>query len=699
MRKNTLPAAILAVLFFIIYLFHMPPSFVFGDSPELALASKTLGIAHAPGYPLYSLITHFFAYFVPVSDYALKCNIFSAFVSSLSIFLLYLLLVNLKAGYIPPFFSALFFGFSELFFKQAIISEVYSLNTLFFILFLYFLVKYELSRDARFLILTAFLLGLGFGNHHTILSAIFVFSLFYLFFNRNYRLILPFFLCFLLGVSVYLYLPIRAVADPPINFGDPKTLTNFWQVITRWQFGFGGKHYSFASFLNQSQDFLYFFNRQFYPALLVLLLMGLYLVFKENRRLFVVLFGIFLINGIITMYVLNPDENEFFLVHEFLTPSLLVSACFFCFGIDRLSKKPFVGSILLFLLLVLTAYKYYDQKPYLSQSDNIFAKKLAKDTLIVLPEKAVIIGESDYTMFPLLYLQQVEGLRKDVVVLDADFFMLPWYQEQNIKRLPFLKGLLPDIMEHSGGKAFSGIDFAALESFKLNQAFLLAKNIEDKLKSEVYFTYDFAEMARLYRPDIAARIAPFGVVYKVFISEQPKDSLPPFDVTPFFKTANLAQEEAILLTPYLPYLYREVEKTYLQNDFEKSARLFENIYLISPTIYNAANLVIMLAEEGKKLDKAQEVIDSVVANLSVPDPKVYLAKGVLDLKKGNVNDAIKILSGIETNYPQICEASFFLVEAYLKAGDREKSKLSFEKVLQGCNDYYKQRAGAVFNKR
>ncbi len=699
MKKNILVAAFLSIAFFIVYLFHIPPTFVFGDAPELALASLSLGIAHAPGYPLYSLITHLFSYLVPLADYALRCNIFSAFVSSVTIFLLYLLLTNLKVGAISAFISLVLFGLSELFFKQAIISEVYSLNSLFFVIFLYITVKYEQSKDARFLFLILFLSALGLGNHHTILSAIFVILLYFFVFNRNYRLILPIFLFFILGVSVYLYLPVRATAEPGINFGDPKTIENFWQVVTRWQFGFAGREYTLDSFVIQSIDFFYFINRQFYAVFLLLMIFGIFLFFKFNIRLFFVFFAIFLVNGIITIYVLNPDKDEFFLVHEFLTPSLIVSVCFFALAFDWLGRRRIVSVLLTLVLLSSAAYKYFNQMPALNQKNNIFAKKLANDSLIILPERAVVIGESDYTLFPLFYLQEVYNLRKDVTVLDADFFMLPWYQQQQIKKLPFLKDLMPDIMEHSGGKGKLKIDFTALESFKINQAFLLAKNVSERLKTEVFFTYDFAEMAKLYRPDIAARLAPYGTLYKVFISEQPKEYYPPYDTLPFTRTIYLQPEEALLLTPYLPYLFKDVEIAYLQKDFSKSARIFENIYMITPTIYNAANLVIMLAEEGKKISKAQKLIDNVISGLSVPDPKVYLAKGVVELKKGNLSDSINILSGIEARYPQICEASFYLVEAYLKSGEQAKGRLAYERVMRDCNDYYKQRAAALMNQR
>lgn len=698
MNKKVLYLLLLAAMFFILYLLHMPPSFVFGDAPEFAVASKTLGIAHAPGYPLYPLLAHFFSYFIPVSDYALKCNIFSAFISVVVLVIIFLTLLELKINLKTAFFSVLFFGSSSSFFKQSLISEVYSLNSFFVAILLFCIVHYQKNRDKRFIPLTAFLLGIGFGNHHTLLSLILIAFLYFFIIERNFKQFPIAFLFFILGCSIYIYLPLRALSEPSLNFGDPKTLERFWQVITRWQFGFAGRAYSFDAIGNQTMEFLVFFNNQFYPILILLIIGGIFLIFKENKRFFFVLFAIFLINGILTVYVLNPDENEYFLVNEFLTPSLIVSVCFYAVAIEKIVRRKTIYTALIVLILITTGFKYYTQKGELYLKNNIFAKKLASDTLIILPESAVVIGESDYTLFPLFYLQQIQNLRKDVTVLDADFFMLPWYQEQNVKRLPFLKGLLPAISEHGSGGGMVRLDFSALESFKLNQAYLLAQNINEKLRHEVYFTYDFAEMARIYRPDIATKLAPFGTVYKLFINEPLRESYPPLDVMPFEKAGALPPEEAVLLTPYLPYMRKDAENAYFKMDFERAARLFESIYLIEPNIYNGANLVIVLAEEGKRFKRADDIINGIIENLTVPDPKIYLAKGVLELKKGNIDRSINILSSIESKYPQLCEASFYLFEAYKKLGDKQRAQEAFRRVMQGCSEYYKYRASQATDK-
>lgn len=49
-------------------------------------------------------------------------------------------------------------------------------------------------------------------------------------------------LFFLLGLSIYAYLPLRASAASPVNFGNPDTFERFWAVITRKEFGSASLH-------------------------------------------------------------------------------------------------------------------------------------------------------------------------------------------------------------------------------------------------------------------------------------------------------------------------------------------------------------------------------------------------------------------------------------------------------------------------
>jgi len=61
------------------------------DSAELAAGAYTLGIVHAPGYPLYLLLGKAFSY-LPFGDIAYRLNLMSAFFGALTVGLIYLIL-------------------------------------------------------------------------------------------------------------------------------------------------------------------------------------------------------------------------------------------------------------------------------------------------------------------------------------------------------------------------------------------------------------------------------------------------------------------------------------------------------------------------------------------------------------------------------------------------------------------------------
>src|SRR5206468_2379248 len=55
------------------------------DAGDLATSSYTLGIAHPPGYPLYTLLGRIFALLVPIGDVGFRYGLFSALAGTAAI--------------------------------------------------------------------------------------------------------------------------------------------------------------------------------------------------------------------------------------------------------------------------------------------------------------------------------------------------------------------------------------------------------------------------------------------------------------------------------------------------------------------------------------------------------------------------------------------------------------------------------------
>ena len=80
---------------FLVYLFTMAPTTSFWDCGEFIACSVTLGVPHPPGTPLYLLIGNIFSHIPIFDDIRARVNLISPIASSLSVMLLYLIIVKL----------------------------------------------------------------------------------------------------------------------------------------------------------------------------------------------------------------------------------------------------------------------------------------------------------------------------------------------------------------------------------------------------------------------------------------------------------------------------------------------------------------------------------------------------------------------------------------------------------------------------
>src|SRR5271165_1690728 len=86
MIRPTYPAILLMFLLLSgVYIFHAAPTITTGDSAELAAVGGTLGIAHSPGYPLFSLFSRLGCELIPWGSAAYRTNILSALATAAAV--------------------------------------------------------------------------------------------------------------------------------------------------------------------------------------------------------------------------------------------------------------------------------------------------------------------------------------------------------------------------------------------------------------------------------------------------------------------------------------------------------------------------------------------------------------------------------------------------------------------------------------
>jgi hypothetical protein len=129
---DVLLAACCLLLPLVLYLQTLAPSVaaLFDDSLEFPLVVYRLAIAHPTGYPLYTLLGKLFTW-GPGYNVAWAVNLLSAVAGALTVALVYLVARQLTHRRWPALLAAVALAVSPVFWSQAVIAEVYTLNSAF----------------------------------------------------------------------------------------------------------------------------------------------------------------------------------------------------------------------------------------------------------------------------------------------------------------------------------------------------------------------------------------------------------------------------------------------------------------------------------------------------------------------------------------------------------------------------------------
>ena len=229
------------LIVFVLYLKTLAPTVLYLKDPELLdavmvqMQVSVLGITHPTGYPTYLMLTHLFTY-LPFGDPAYRVNLGSAVYAALAVVVVYAGGFLLSRRVVAAAAGALAFGLGAALWSQAVIAEVYTLNALLVSVTILVLLLWHEYRKDRYLLLSAFLVGLCLTNHLT--SGLLLPASLLLVALVDWRRLVDFKLVlkgaglFLLGLMPYLYLPIRAAMDPPMDANNPTNIERFWYVVS-----------------------------------------------------------------------------------------------------------------------------------------------------------------------------------------------------------------------------------------------------------------------------------------------------------------------------------------------------------------------------------------------------------------------------------------------------------------------------------
>jgi len=464
----------LSLFAFVVYLRTLASTVTFIDSGELASDVCALGIAHPTGYPLFTLLGWLFVHLPLGLRPIFQLNVMSAACCASALFFFFrcfvLLLSALYAGGKARFNQSARFhtltlaaaatgtltlAFSETYWSQAVSIEVYPLHLLLLSLVLLLFLKSQQEGDRPvhseeknssppvswygF----AFVLGLSFANHMT--TILLAPGFLYLFFAKHqlsretWLKALGAAIPFLLGLSVYLYLPIRAAENPVLNWGNPATLEKFLWHVT-------GKQYRVwilsctETAVRQLKYFLEGFPLEFAYAPLVLVLVGVIQLYRSNRTIFYFTLIPFLS---CLLYSVNYDIHD---IDSYFLLAYIVTAVWITFGAGALLKvgsshRRMALNILVCVGIGLTPLSLHYKTA--DESENYTVEDYTKNMFDSFEKNALVLTyQWDYFVSPSYYLQLVEGYRNDVVVIDKELLRRSWYFKQ-------LEDQHPQLIENS----------------------------------------------------------------------------------------------------------------------------------------------------------------------------------------------------------------------------------------------------------
>lgn len=411
-----------------VYLLTLAPGLTWAhygyDGGELITASRTLGIAHPPGYPTYLLLSRLLTT-LPVGEVAWRYNVFSAvcvavaaaFVAATAGVLQRQRVSAPTKGRYVQIAAGLSFAFMPLVWGQATITEVYSLNLAILSAMLWALLT---RRQARWV---GLLFGLSITTHLTSLLMLPLVAGVLPGRDRLNGLWAMF-----IGLSPLLLIPMLAAGESPVIWGDPTTPAGWWWLVSARLYRPNVLGLPITEWAPRALEYGVPFLRQFAYLGVAVLAAGLILHQNVERKTYWLLLLTVVLYALYALTYSAVDAALYFL------PGILILSLFLAQGLF------YLGWAAMILPLSLLMLNFASQ----DLTDDLDVSSRATGVLQDAPEDALLMSPGDSTIFALWYYQFVAGERPDVASVDRNLFAFEWYRQRVGRQYPDLTRLEVD---------------------------------------------------------------------------------------------------------------------------------------------------------------------------------------------------------------------------------------------------------------
>lgn len=473
-----------------VYVGTLAPTVTYWDAGEFLSAIHSLGVPHPPGTPMFILVADVWAkIFSPVFGFAYSVNLFSAICTATACAIAAWLMQRWTGDSIAAIAGGLLAGLMSSVWNNATETEVYSPALLVSLLLILVAELARESRDRRWLILLAYLVGFGWSLQLSALVAAPA-ALFLALWRPDREddverprprqkgdqtnilaTTVAMVLVALIGASAVLFMLVRARHDPGINQGNPATWSALSDVITRRQYLPVSMLPRQAPFYLQVGNLFEYADWQvakgFAPdppptiartaATLVFALLGVVGFLWHRRRhaaSWEAMTLLFLGATIGIVVYLNmkasPSYGEGFLAanakHEARERDYFFVLGFICWGLwagaglvslfRRFGAKAAYAGILLAALPAAMNWRAVDRR---RNPEASAARDSAIRILTRAPKNAVVFAVGDNDTYPVWYMQEVENLRRDVTTVTLPLLGATWYRQELARRKQLLR--------------------------------------------------------------------------------------------------------------------------------------------------------------------------------------------------------------------------------------------------------------------
>jgi len=438
----------------LLYWITMAPTMLHIDCGELAAAQTLLGIAHATGYPLFTLLGHIFVQ-IPLFDRPIyQLNFLAALWTAAGVGLFTAWLVYLLQH--APYFrwkknptatkaqhqesawtmitisvaAGLTLACQRTVWAQATAVEVYSLHVLMLSICLWTISLAWIKNNFKYWVFAAVALGFSFSNHLTTILLVPFFGWFY-FVQQGFSKNSLFKLASLVGITTlvvtafYSYLPLRAAQNPILNWGNIHDWQTFKWHITGGQF----QVWMFSSAKVAGKNLGQFFKDL--PAdwgLIALPIMFFGIRFAKQHA--PVLLGGIAVGALVNIfYAINYDIKD---LEPYYLLAILSLGVLLAFGLLQLLRFFEFNSALkslavLVVPLIALAYNF----SYSNQSKTHFFESYTRSMMENVPPNSLVISQQwDFFITPYYYLRYVENQFPGTSIIDKELLRRSWYYPQ-----------------------------------------------------------------------------------------------------------------------------------------------------------------------------------------------------------------------------------------------------------------------------